>query len=95
MHAGQFVGYTGPCGQSRGGVRIGELPTLAHGVSGVLWLEHAGRFCIENFNYDAQGPGKFSQSLTLAIFPRIILLLLTSLVATGNINLLQIFSVIN
>lgn len=59
MHAGQFVGYTGPCGQSRGGVRIGELPTLAHGVSGVLWLEHAGRFCIENFNYDAQGPGKF------------------------------------
>ena len=58
VHAGQFEGYTGPCGQSRGGVRIGVLPTLEHGVSGVLWLEHPGRFCIENFNYDGQGPGK-------------------------------------
>ena len=62
MHAccvtGQFIGYTGPCGESRGGVLIGELPTLAHGVSGRLWLEHAGRFCIENFNYDGQGPGE-------------------------------------
>ena len=68
MHAGQFVGYTGPCGQSRGGVRIGELPTLAHGVSGVLWLEHAGRFCIENFNYDAQGPGKIQSKFNASNF---------------------------
>lgn len=54
---GQFIGYTGPCGHNRDVVPIGDLQTLAHNVSGVLWLEHPGRFCIENFWYDGQGPG--------------------------------------
>ena len=33
------------------------LPTLAHSVSGVLYVDDAVTFRIENFTYDGQGPG--------------------------------------
>ena len=33
------------------------LPTLAHSVSGVLYVDDAVTFRVENFTYDGQGPG--------------------------------------
>ena len=47
------IGGNGGCD----GVVIGSLPTQAHDVSGVLYVEDEYTFCIENFNYDGQGPG--------------------------------------
>ena len=33
------------------------LPTLAHSVSGVSYVDNAVTFRVENFTYDGQGPG--------------------------------------
>ena len=38
-------------------VEVGVLPTLAHSVSGVLYVDDAVTFRVENFTYDGQGPG--------------------------------------
>ena len=58
LSVGQFAGPCGSVGGSVGGAVIGTLPTLDHNVSGVLWIERPGRFCIENFYYDGDGPGE-------------------------------------
>ena len=39
-------------------MEVGWLPTLAHGVSGLLYVETENAFRIENFTYDGRGPGK-------------------------------------
>jgi len=41
------------------GVQVGVLPTLAHRVSGTLYVENNKTFFIENFNYDGAGPDAF------------------------------------
>ena len=38
-------------------VEVGVLPTLAHSVSGVSYVDNAVTFRVENFTYDGQGPG--------------------------------------
>jgi len=38
-------------------VQVGVLPTLAHRVSGTLYVENNKTLFIENFNYDGGGPG--------------------------------------
>lgn len=38
-------------------VQVGVLPTLAHRVSGTLYVENNKTFFIDNFNYDGAGPG--------------------------------------
>lgn len=38
---------------------IGMLPTLGHEVSGTLFVEDEQTFCIQDFNYDGNGPGMY------------------------------------
>ena len=40
------------------GVKIGDLPTHFHKVSGEFYVEDEYTFCIRNFSYDGRGPGK-------------------------------------
>lgn len=39
------------------GTLIGNLPTEAHGVSGMFYVVDNSTLLIENFNYDGRGPG--------------------------------------
>ncbi len=38
-------------------VYVGELPTLAHDVSGYLWIADRKTLIITDFTYDGRGPG--------------------------------------
>lgn len=42
------------------GVLIGTLPTEQHQVSGQFHIVDSKTLFIENFNYDGQGPGSYS-----------------------------------
>ena len=60
-----FYDFIVPCISPHAGqdsVQVGELPTLAHSVSGVFYVDDAVTFRIENFTYDGQGPGMSHQS---------------------------------
>ena len=60
-----FIYFIVPCISPHAGqdsVQVGELPTLAHSVSGVFYVDDAVTFRIENFTYDGQGPGMSHQS---------------------------------
>ena len=60
-----FIYIIVPCISPHAGqdsVQVGELPTLAHSVSGVFYVDDAVTFRIENFTYDGQGPGMSHQS---------------------------------
>jgi len=40
-------------------VKIGELKTLQHGVSGEVWALDESKLTVKNFNYDGTGPDAF------------------------------------
>jgi len=40
-------------------VKIGEIQTLAHAVSGELWALDDNKLMVKNFNYDGTGPDAF------------------------------------
>lgn len=55
-------------------VEVGELPTLAHSVSGVFYVDDAVTFRIENFTYDGQGPGISHQSGFVTLYSNLSLI---------------------
>ena len=57
--------------QGQDSVEVGELPTLAHSVSGVFYVDNTVTFRIENFTYDGQGPDAFIYYYPPGISPEI------------------------
>lgn len=51
--------------QSTARVLVGNLPTLAHRVSGRLYIEDERTLFIENFNYDGAGPGELATRVSM------------------------------